>query len=53
LRLHIPPSSDELNAGDRVSLKAMLYPVPAQGFLPNLGQSQGFSGAKPTERNAN
>jgi competence protein ComEC len=33
LRLHIPPSSDELNPGDRVSLKAMLYPVPAQ-ILP-------------------
>src|SRR5437868_6648049 len=30
LRVHIPPSSDELNPGDRVSLKAMLYPVPAQ-----------------------
>jgi competence protein ComEC len=33
LRLHIPPSSDELNPGDRVSLKGMLYPVPAQ-ILP-------------------
>jgi competence protein ComEC len=33
LRLHIPPRSDELNPGDRVSLKAMLYPVPAQ-LLP-------------------
>jgi competence protein ComEC len=33
LRLHIPPSSDELNPGDRVSLKAMFYPVPAQ-ILP-------------------
>jgi competence protein ComEC len=33
LRLHIPPSSDELSPGDRVSLKAMLYPVPAQ-LLP-------------------
>src|SRR5580700_8176679 len=33
LRLHIPHSSDELNPGDRVSLKAMLYPVPAQ-ILP-------------------
>jgi competence protein ComEC len=30
LRVHIPPKSDELNPGDRVSLKAMLYPVPAQ-----------------------
>src|SRR5580693_7185280 len=33
MRVHIPPSSDELNPGDRVSLKAMLYPVPAQ-ILP-------------------
>ncbi len=33
LRVHIPSSSDELNPGDRVSLKAMLYPVPAQ-ILP-------------------
>src|SRR5437868_4524166 len=33
LRVHIPPSSNELNPGDRVSLKAMLYPVPAQ-ILP-------------------
>ncbi len=33
LRVHIPPSSDELNPGDRVSFKAMLYPVPAQ-ILP-------------------
>jgi competence protein ComEC len=30
LRLHIPPTSDLLNPGDRVSLKAMLYPVPGQ-----------------------
>jgi competence protein ComEC len=30
LRIHIPPRSDELTPGDRVSLKAMLYPVPAQ-----------------------
>jgi competence protein ComEC len=30
LRVHIPQSSDQLNPGDRVSLKAMLYPVPAQ-----------------------
>jgi competence protein ComEC len=30
LRVHIPPKSDELTPGDRVSLKAMLYPVPAQ-----------------------
>jgi competence protein ComEC len=33
LRVHIPQTSDELNPGDRVSLKAMLYPVPAQ-ILP-------------------
>ena len=33
LRVHIPSRSDELNPGDRVSLKAMLYPVPAQ-LLP-------------------
>jgi competence protein ComEC len=30
LRVHIPQTSDELNPGDRVSLRAMLYPVPAQ-----------------------
>ena len=30
LRVHIPGTSDELNPGDRVSLKAMLHPVPAQ-----------------------
>src|SRR6266446_3726158 len=33
LRVHIPQSSDELNPGDRVSLKAMLHPAPAQ-ILP-------------------
>jgi competence protein ComEC len=33
VRLHIPPTSDELNPGDRVRLKAMLYPVPPQ-ILP-------------------
>jgi competence protein ComEC len=33
LRLHIPRTSDELNPGDYVRLKAMLYPVPAQ-ILP-------------------
>ena len=33
LRLHIPRTSDELNPGDRVQLKAMLYPVPPQ-ILP-------------------
>jgi competence protein ComEC len=33
LRVHIPYASDELNPGDRVSLKAILYPVPAQ-ILP-------------------
>jgi competence protein ComEC len=30
LRIHIAPSSDALLPGDRVALKAMLYPVPAQ-----------------------
>ena len=33
LRLHIPQTSDELNPGDQVRLKAMLYPVPQQ-ILP-------------------
>jgi competence protein ComEC len=33
LRLHIPRNSDELNPGDRVRLKAMLHPPPAQ-ILP-------------------
>ena len=33
LRVHIPRTSDELNPGDRVRLKATLYPVPAQ-ILP-------------------
>jgi competence protein ComEC len=30
VRVHIPQTSDALDPGDRVSLKAMLYPVPAQ-----------------------
>lgn len=30
LRIHITAASDLLNPGDRVSLKAMLYPVPGQ-----------------------
>src|ERR1700736_642792 len=30
LRLHIPQTSDELNPGDNVRLKAMIHPVPAQ-----------------------
>jgi competence protein ComEC len=30
LRLHIPATSDPLQPGDQVSLKAKLYPVPAQ-----------------------
>ena len=30
LRLHIPHNNDGLSPGDRVSLKAMLYPVPGQ-----------------------
>jgi competence protein ComEC len=33
LRLHIAPTSDALQPGDRVSLKGKLYPVPAQ-LLP-------------------
>ena len=33
LRLHIPNNSDGLGPGDRVTLKAMLYPVPGQ-ILP-------------------
>jgi competence protein ComEC len=33
LRVHIPHASDEINPGDRVTLKAMLYPAPAQ-ILP-------------------
>jgi competence protein ComEC len=46
VRVHIPPKSDELNPGDRVSLKAMLYPVPAQ-VLPggrDLQRELYFSG---------
>jgi competence protein ComEC len=34
LRLHIPQTSDELNPGDHVRVKAMLYPVPPQ-ILPD------------------
>src|SRR5258708_372829 len=34
LRVHIPQTSDEINPGDRVSLRAVLYPVPAQ-ILPS------------------
>jgi competence protein ComEC len=30
LRIHIAPASDALSPGDRVSLRAMLYPVPGQ-----------------------
>lgn len=30
LRIHIAPRSDEMLPGDRVALKAMLYPPPAQ-----------------------
>jgi competence protein ComEC len=33
LRVHIPQTSEEINPGDRVSLRAILYPVPAQ-ILP-------------------
>jgi competence protein ComEC len=39
VRVHIPKTSDELNAGDRVSLKAMLYPAPAQ-VLPGARDFQ-------------
>ncbi|HXO90643.1 MAG TPA: ComEC/Rec2 family competence protein, partial [Stellaceae bacterium] len=38
LRLHIPQTSDELNPGDRVRLKAMLHPVP----LPILPGGRDF-----------
>jgi len=30
VRVHIAPSSDALSPGDRVAMRAMLYPVPAQ-----------------------
>jgi hypothetical protein len=30
VRLHIAPSSDELRPGDRLQVKAMLFPVPGQ-----------------------
>jgi competence protein ComEC len=30
IRIHIAPSSDALAPGDRVAMRAMLYPVPAQ-----------------------
>jgi competence protein ComEC len=30
VRVHIAPSSDALSPGDRVAVRAMLYPVPAQ-----------------------
>src|ERR1043166_9340125 len=30
VRLHIGPSSDELRPGDRLQVKAMLFPVPGQ-----------------------
>src|ERR1700692_1250474 len=46
VRVHIAPKSDDLNPGDRVSLKAMLYPVPAQ-VLPggrDLQRELYFSG---------
>jgi competence protein ComEC len=33
LRIHIAPTSDALQPGDHVSLKALIYPVPAQ-LLP-------------------
>ncbi|MBV9862781.1 MAG: DUF4131 domain-containing protein [Alphaproteobacteria bacterium] len=34
LRIHIPAASDALSPGDRVALKAMLYPVPGP-ILPD------------------
>jgi competence protein ComEC len=46
VRVHIPEKSDELAPGDHVSLKAMLYPVPAQ-ILPggrDFGRELYFSG---------
>jgi competence protein ComEC len=39
VRVRIPKSSDELGPGDRVSLKAMLYPAPAQ-VLPGARDFQ-------------
>src|SRR5436309_482840 len=30
IRLHIAPASDELHPGDRLQVKAMLFPVPGQ-----------------------
>jgi hypothetical protein len=33
LRIHISAASDLLSPGDRVSLKAMLYPVPGQAAM--------------------
>jgi competence protein ComEC len=39
LRLHVPNNSDGLGPGDRVSLKAMLYPVPGQ-ILPGAHDLQ-------------
>src|SRR5215831_12663460 len=32
VRLHIGPTSDELRPGDRLQVKAMLFPVPGQVF---------------------
>ncbi|HTQ35225.1 MAG TPA: ComEC/Rec2 family competence protein [Stellaceae bacterium] len=39
LRIHITPASDLLSPGDRVSLKAMLYPIPGQ-VLPGAHDLQ-------------
>jgi competence protein ComEC len=39
LRLHVPNNNDGLGPGDRVSLKAMLYPVPGQ-ILPGAHDLQ-------------
>ena len=39
LRLHVPNNNDGLGPGERVSLKAMLYPVPGQ-ILPGAHDLQ-------------
>jgi competence protein ComEC len=39
LRLHVPPSSDPLAPGDRVTMKAALYPVPGP-MLPGSWDMQ-------------
>ncbi|MBV9967182.1 MAG: ComEC/Rec2 family competence protein [Alphaproteobacteria bacterium] len=39
VRLHIAPSSDELRPGDRLQVKAMLFPVPGQ-IMPGARDMQ-------------